>query len=207
MKCNGRFLGSVYDRKLIREKVFRQTSTETNASKKIHIFKRTPKHLVSVDPPAPPSTSLPSLAYHPVPNVPLSTPNQPNPPSPKLTSPPNSQRIGGSNSAPSTVQTPEEKAAELAAYDQKLYKAQCDMNESMSQVLKHLGVPFFGTHAALILPDSKEKVMSQAGKDGGEDKEVDAQGDRPKWSPRVTAKELMELKRRMVEYLEDMYKA
>lgn len=87
------------------------------------------------------------------------------------------------------------------------------MNDSMSQVLKHLGVPFFGTHAALILPDAKGEMFGKDGKaevskDGegnGQDK-ADVQGDRPKWSPRVTAKELMELKRRMVEYLEDMYK-
>ncbi|KAH0281997.1 hypothetical protein M436DRAFT_41266 [Aureobasidium namibiae CBS 147.97] len=116
------------------------------------------------------------------------------------------QKIG-SKPTPSIPQTPEEKAAELAAYDQKLYKAQCTMNESMSQVLKHLGVPFFGTHAALILPDDKTKATGQDGKEGGQDKVVDVQGERPKWSPRVTAKELMELKRRMVEYLEDMYKA
>ena len=73
------------------------------------------------------------------------------------------------------------------------------MNESMSQVLKHLGVPFFGTHAALILPDHD-------GNEGGKEKVVDVQGERPKWSPRVTCKELMELKRKMVGYLEDMYK-
>jgi CMP-2-keto-3-deoxyoctulosonic acid synthetase len=85
------------------------------------------------------------------------------------------------------------------------------MNESMSQVLKHLGVPFFGTHAALILPDhdSNGEVVSKAGEgsegSGGE-KVIDTQGDRPTWSPRVTGKELMELKRRMVAYLEDMYK-
>ena len=42
--------------------------------------------------------------------------------------------------------------------------------------------------------------------DDGKGEVMDVQGDRPKWSPRVTAKELMELKRRMVEYLEDMYK-
>jgi len=76
------------------------------------------------------------------------------------------------------------------------------MNESMSQVLKHLGVPFFGTHAALILPEVTGEVRK--GIEG--DKAMDTQGERPKWSPRVTAKELMELKRRMVEYLEDMYK-
>jgi hypothetical protein len=86
------------------------------------------------------------------------------------------------------------------------------MNESMSQVLKHLGVPFFGTHAALILPehDGNGGVVGRNGKSGtgsGGEKVIDAQGDRPKWSPRVTAKELMELKRRMVAYLEDMYKA
>ena len=82
------------------------------------------------------------------------------------------------------------------------------MNESMSQVLKHLGVPFFGTHAALILPDSvgNTETVGREGKQSEEARVVDVQGDRPKWSPRITAKELMELKRRMVEYLEDMYK-
>jgi hypothetical protein len=88
------------------------------------------------------------------------------------------------------------------------------MNESMSQVLKHLGVPFFGTHAALILPDhdGNGEVVGKDGKGGegsgcsGGEKVIDTQGDRPKWSPRVTGKELMELKRRMVAYLEDMYK-
>ncbi|TIA13846.1 hypothetical protein D6C80_06062 [Aureobasidium pullulans] len=103
-----------------------------------------------------------------------------------------------------TPQTAEEKAAELAAFDQKLYKAQLAMNESMSQVLKHLGVPFFGTHAALILPDHDGNGDQNEKKD---EQIVDAQGERPKWSPRVTAKELMELKRKMVGYLEDMYKA
>lgn len=80
------------------------------------------------------------------------------------------------------------------------------MNESMSQVLKHLGVPFFGTHAALILPDGKGEMQRKDGEGNEGDKVIDVQGDRPKWSPRVTGKELMELKRRMVEYLEDMYK-
>jgi hypothetical protein len=91
------------------------------------------------------------------------------------------------------------------------------MNESMSQVLKHLGVPFFGTHAALILPESDgnggllgkdgggEKVTGGGGEKVG-DKVMDTQGERPKWSPRVTGRELLELKRRMVAYLEDMYK-
>ncbi|KAI4762181.1 hypothetical protein E4T52_05638 [Aureobasidium sp. EXF-3400] len=116
--------------------------------------------------------------------------------------------IGGATTTPTTPQTPEGKAAELHAYDQKLYKAQCAMNESMSQVLKHLGVPFFGTHAALILPGSvgNTEMVGKEGEGNGGGGVIDTQGDRPKWSPRVTAKELMELKRRMVEYLEDMYK-
>lgn len=97
------------------------------------------------------------------------------------------------------VQTLEEKEAELAAFDRKLYKAQVDMNEAMSLVLKSLGVPFFGTHSALILPDSEDGRVDTKSKD--------VQGERPKWSPRVTAKELLELKRKMIMYLEDMYKA
>ncbi|KAI5210957.1 hypothetical protein AUEXF2481DRAFT_39059 [Aureobasidium subglaciale EXF-2481] len=106
----------------------------------------------------------------------------------------------GSMTSPSIPQTPEEKATELALFDQKLYKAQVDMNESMSLTLKHLGVPFFGTHAALILPDHNN-LKDEEGK------VIDVQGERPKWSPRVTGKELLELKRRMVGYLEDMYKS
>jgi hypothetical protein len=80
------------------------------------------------------------------------------------------------------------------------------MNDSMSNVLKSLGVPFFGTHAALILPDDDDKT-DQGKSVGGVPVVKDVQGDnRPKWSPRVTKNELMELKRKMVVYLEDMYK-
>ncbi|KAI5205700.1 hypothetical protein E4T39_02800 [Aureobasidium subglaciale] len=110
----------------------------------------------------------------------------------------------GSTTNPSIPQTPEEKATELALFDQKLYKAQIDMNDSMSMTLKHLGVPFFGTHAALILPDAADKNGEVRDAEG---KLIDVQGERPKWSPRVTGKELLELKRKMVGYLEDMYKS
>jgi hypothetical protein len=142
---------------------------------------------------------------------PLISPNHPNPPTllhliPKLTH--HHSKTIGTTPPNAPPQTPEEKAAELHAYDQKLYKAQCAMNESMSQVLKHLGVPFFGTHAALILPESDGNgdLLGKQGKDGGGEKVMDTQGERPKWSPRVTGRELLELKRRMVAYLEDMYK-
>jgi hypothetical protein len=173
-----------------RTKVLGQTSTETDASKKIHQFKRTAEHLVS---------HLPLAS-----EIPCHLKNQKNFLILELTHL-HSKTIGGATTTPATPQTPEEKAAELHAYDQKLYKAQCAMNESMSQVLKHLGVPFFGTHAALILPDSVGNT-EMVGKDDKGNKVIDTQGDRPKWSPRITAKELMELKRRMVEHLEDMYK-
>ncbi|CAD0048122.1 unnamed protein product [Aureobasidium pullulans] len=43
-----------------------------------------------------------------------------------------SKSLGGRHT--NTPQTPEEKAAELAAFDQKLYKVQLAMNESMSLV-------------------------------------------------------------------------
>jgi hypothetical protein len=156
------------------------------------------------------SITLPS---HPSPS-PIITPNHPNPPTLphvynfilRLTH--HHSKTIGTTPPTATPQTPEEKAAELHAYDQKLYKAQCAMNESMSQVLKHLGVPFFGTHAALILPESDGHgdLVGKDGKQSEGDKVMDTQGERPKWSPRVTGRELMELKRRMVAYLEDMYK-
>lgn len=67
------------------------------------------------------------------------------------------------------------------------------MHDAMNAELKALGVPFFGTNADRILPD-----------DSG-DGDIGGLG-QPKWSPRVTRKELLALQGKMVKYLEDMYK-
>lgn len=92
-------------------------------------------------------------------------------------------------------QTEEEERAELAAFDLKLYRAQLAMQDAMTQELKALGVPFFGTHAHLVLPDDASPEQVEAGK-----------RERPKWSPCVRASDLVALKRRMISHLEDMYK-
>lgn len=84
--------------------------------------------------------------------------------------------------------------AELADFDRKIYAAQQTMENAMIAELKNLGVPFFGTDRGLIVPDestfTKEKPPE----------------DRPKWSPVVTECQLLELRRRMVNHLEDLYR-
>lgn len=101
----------------------------------------------------------------------------------------------GSNAFPqipiTAPQTEEEKAAELVFYDLKVYRAQRAMQDALGAELKSLGVPFFGTNADRILPDDSD--------------DVDV-GSQPKWSPRVTKLELLGLQRKMIAYLEDMYK-
>ena len=89
-------------------------------------------------------------------------------------------------------QSKDEQLLELMIFDEKIYKAQAQMNEAMSAKLKSLGVPFFGTPSDLILSDT-ETVHSSA----------DTQS---KWSPKITSTQLLALKRRMISYLEDMYK-
>lgn len=98
------------------------------------------------------------------------------------------------NDAPGVQQSPAELQAELDAFDLKIYRAQCQMNEAMTLELKALGVPFFGTSLDRIVPD---------------DQDVDKDADRlsnTKGSPRITHGELHALQRRMISYLEDMYK-
>ena len=58
------------------------------------------------------------------------------------------------------------------------------MIDTMTAELKGLGVPFFGTDESLT----------------GEYQEQPAQ-----WSPPVTQDELLNLQKRMIQYLEDLY--
>ncbi|GAB7348897.1 hypothetical protein MBLNU459_g7589t1 [Dothideomycetes sp. NU459] len=94
----------------------------------------------------------------------------------------------------STAQSEAEKAAELASYDQKVYRAQSAMQGAMTAELKSLGVPFFGTNADRLLADDTDDA--DPGRNDGQ----------PKWSPRITDAELLTLQRKMIAYLEDMYK-
>lgn len=84
---------------------------------------------------------------------------------------------------------------DLATYDRKVYAAQVQMEDATSAELKGLGVPFFGTEASAVLDDveSAENV-------------VQAANSRPKHSPLVTEKELLLLRRRMMEHLDALYR-
>ncbi|GAB7361981.1 hypothetical protein MBLNU230_g2018t1 [Neophaeotheca triangularis] len=79
-----------------------------------------------------------------------------------------------------------DKDAELRAFDEKIYAALLSMEWAMTSELKGLGVPFFGTPGELVMADGEVG--------GGEGK------------GKVTGGELVALRRRMVAYLEDMYK-
>ncbi|KAL1301890.1 hypothetical protein AAFC00_006070 [Neodothiora populina] len=107
----------------------------------------------------------------------------------------------------------EEKQAELSAFDLKVYRAQSAMHDSMLSELKALGVPFFGTYADRILSDDdgndndeyNEKV--DEGVMGNDKKEWrrETKG-QPRHSPRITTRELLGLRKRIIAYLEDMYR-
>ena len=101
---------------------------------------------------------------------------------------------GASGVTTSAQSSPLDNEAELAALDRKIYAAQQDMETAMTLELKSLGVPFFGTNPALVVANDEELH----GDNGA--------SDRPKWSPLVTAEKLLELRRKMVAHLEDLYR-
>ena len=101
------------------------------------------------------------------------------------------------------LKTPEDQETELKQLDAKIYKAQCDMANVMGAELKALGVPFFGTRASLVVKSSRS----------GSEKTTTVGEKRPTTPPEVYLQpgqieeaELVKLQRRMLEYLEDMYK-
>jgi len=98
------------------------------------------------------------------------------------------QSLGSSSTTNLPISAPDNAADELATFDRKIYAAQTTMEEAMAVELKGLGVPFFGTDVG---------CMGAA--------EGEGEG-RPRWSPRVTEAELLGLRRRMVEHLEDLYR-
>lgn len=97
------------------------------------------------------------------------------------------------STAPAT-RTEEEKQSELAVFDRKIFLAQMAMEEAMVGELKGLGVPFFGTDQSLVVPEMSDVT---------EKKQTETSA---KWSPLVTEEELLALRRRMVEHLEDLYR-
>lgn len=105
------------------------------------------------------------------------------------------QSLGSGNASGWTDAASESHAEdELAAFDRRTYTAQKAMDEVVTAELKSLGVPFFGTNPDAIIVDSD--LTSPDIRDQN----------RPKWSPIVTEPQLLELRRRMVRHLEDLYR-
>lgn len=86
------------------------------------------------------------------------------------------------------------KETELAEFDQKIYSAQKAMETAMTAELKSLGVPFFGTKENLVVPDDYDMSEQQTPED------------HPKYSTVITESQLLDLKRKMVKHLEDLYR-
>ena len=105
------------------------------------------------------------------------------------------QSLGTSqNKTPVGQESSADTEAELAAFDRKIYDDQQEMETAMTAELKGLGVPFFGTDPDLVVPDGVEGASIQP------------VGSQSKWSPIVTETQLLELRRRMVGHLEDLYR-
>jgi hypothetical protein len=92
-------------------------------------------------------------------------------------------------------QTPEREQAELSQYDAKVYRACKAMTEAQTSSLKVLGVPFFGTKPHLILHESEEPI-STSGTEQQSTKSSD-QG--------ITKSQLLELQRKMLNHLTELY--
>ncbi|KAF2500597.1 hypothetical protein BU16DRAFT_523376 [Lophium mytilinum] len=88
----------------------------------------------------------------------------------------------------------EQAEIELKQLDKRIYRAVQLMVDNMSLELKRLGVPFFGVKPELIIPPDEEKTA------GTPPPAASGVG------PKITEDELLALQRRMVEYLEDMYR-
>ncbi|KAJ9668059.1 hypothetical protein H2201_001865 [Coniosporium apollinis] len=101
--------------------------------------------------------------------------------------------VGAIPVAQAKAPTAHENEAELKAYDVKVYRAMKDMNNAQAIELKRLGVPFFGVPLELI-------------KDSDDDASIAPQRPGLAAGPKITETELLDLQRRMIEYLEDMYK-
>ena len=96
--------------------------------------------------------------------------------------------IGGQISK--SANTQHDNAAELKRYDMKVYKASKAMYEDMDRELIRLGIPFFGVKDALIVD---EKKLGQG-----------PQGT-PKTPGEITPKQLIRLRKKMLQHLEDLY--
>ncbi|KAF1831359.1 hypothetical protein BDW02DRAFT_632914 [Decorospora gaudefroyi] len=90
------------------------------------------------------------------------------------------------------LRTPECEKEELEQYDAKVYRACKAMVDSQTSSLKVLGVPFFGVKPYLVVGssyDPSEITVSQSAPTGG----------------KITKEQLLELQRKMLNHLMDLY--
>ncbi|KAF2993387.1 hypothetical protein E8E13_000588 [Curvularia kusanoi] len=92
------------------------------------------------------------------------------------------------------LRTPERETEELEQYDAKAYRASKAMVEVQSSELKVLGVPFFGVRPHLLASD--DEVV------GTDEEEAGSKDGEPK---KITKGQVLELQRRMLRYLCDLY--
>lgn len=85
----------------------------------------------------------------------------------------------------------EELARELETFDMKVYKAQMQMTREMSNKLRSLGVPFFGTRSDLVRSAGKKgpELHTESTKDG---------------KVMIDEAELVKLQRKMLTMLEEL---
>lgn len=99
--------------------------------------------------------------------------------------------VGGTVGTGASNTSAEELARELETFDMKVYKAQMQMNREMSNKLRSLGVPFFGTRSDLVRPAGKE--VPEPRTDGTKDGKV-----------MIDEAELVKLQRKMLAMLEEL---
>ncbi|KAF2191127.1 hypothetical protein K469DRAFT_365141 [Zopfia rhizophila CBS 207.26] len=92
--------------------------------------------------------------------------------------------------------TPDVEQEELKQFDEKVYRACCQMFESHSAKLKSLGVPFFGVRNDLIM--AGDTKLASSTETGPTESSTGTSG-------KITKRRLLELQREMLKYLMDMY--
>jgi hypothetical protein len=90
-----------------------------------------------------------------------------------------------------TPKTPEEDQAERDKFDMKVYKASQQMNNHYETELKKLGVPFFGVSPSLIIANELQQT---------------AAAHNPLSKAMITQEEMAGLQKKMIQYLEDLYR-
>nr|POF04052.1 hypothetical protein CFP56_21808 [Quercus suber] len=100
--------------------------------------------------------------------------------------------LGSQASGSAASDMPEvNSTTELADHDRKVYAAQQRMELAMISELKALGVPFFGTDENLVVPDTTSVPSDQSSE---------------RRSKTITAQDLLDLQRKMIGHLEDLYR-